>query len=103
MVGWRAQTQTPALGSFENSPDDRAACARLSSRRIVSLSVQALSPPQRVFCGFPDLTSSHCPPTYARLTPRVPEGCPLGDARSLTESGDVLEVPGTPAPLLHAA
>jgi hypothetical protein len=38
----RAQRQTPSLGSFENSPDDRAACVRISSGRIVSLSAQAL-------------------------------------------------------------
>src|SRR5829696_8920914 len=34
---------TPSSGSLENSPHDRAACARLSSRLIVSLSAQGLS------------------------------------------------------------
>src|SRR5215211_6855163 len=43
-VRWeRGHRRTPSLGSFENSPDDRASCARLSSRSIASLSAQALS------------------------------------------------------------
>jgi hypothetical protein len=39
----RAQAQTPSSGSLENSPNDQASCARLSSRLIASLSAQALS------------------------------------------------------------
>src|SRR5215207_9578527 len=42
MVGARARVLS-FIGKLGNSPDDRASCARLSSRRIVSLSAQALS------------------------------------------------------------
>src|SRR5215204_7088387 len=41
MVGARARVLS-FIGKLGNSPDDRASCARLSSRRIVSLSAQPL-------------------------------------------------------------
>jgi hypothetical protein len=36
------RSRTPSSGSLENSPDDRASCARHSGRGIASLSAQAL-------------------------------------------------------------
>src|SRR5215210_6190820 len=53
-VWWeRGHGRTPSSGSLENSPHDRAACARLSSRLIVSLSAQGLSrqPVEKVVVG----------------------------------------------------
>ena len=41
MVGARARVFS-FIGKLGNSPDDRAACARLSSRRVAYLSAQAL-------------------------------------------------------------
>src|SRR5215213_7207850 len=47
-VWWeRGHGRTPSSGSLENSPHDRAACARLSSRLIVSLSAQGLRAPPK--------------------------------------------------------
>src|SRR5215213_6798654 len=61
-VWWeRGHGRTPSSGSLENSPHDRAACARLSSRLIVSLSAQGLSNFSEP--GDPPCTASHplCP------------------------------------------
>src|SRR5215217_9627770 len=41
MVGWRARVLS-FIGKLGNYPDDRASCARLSSRRIASLFAQPL-------------------------------------------------------------
>src|SRR5829696_8784369 len=51
-VWWeRGHGRTPSSGSLENSPHDRAACARLSSRLIVSLSAQGLRRDWKESCG----------------------------------------------------